>query len=261
MLTALHAKTPERLDELISQCRDMTDKPFGVNLTILGEKRGTPEFPHEFCDCITRNGVKVVETCGSDPGLMAELNRILREGGVEVIMTKCVQIKHALTAQNRLGSDMVTLMGYDSGGLPGEADVGMWVQMALARQQLKIPFLVSGGVATGAQLCAALASGACGVQIGTRFNATQECNIFPDSFKARMLAAGDKDTVIVMKPFKASSRVLKNRTAEQMLAIERGGDNLDFKQYSSLSKFDTLMDGIAQADPDLGACERRQSGG
>eukprot|EP01052_Picozoa_sp_SAG31_P029916 SAG31_NODE_3020_length_4783_cov_23.090521_2_plen_241_part_00 len=196
-----------------------------------------------------------METCGSNPTLMTELNRTLREGGVEVIMTKCVQIRHALTAERRLGSDMVTLMGFDSGGLPGEADIGMWTQMALAKQKLAIPFLVSGGVATGAQLLAALASGASGVQIGTRFNATQECNIFPMQFKQKMLEASERDTVVVMKPFKASSRVLKNKTADRMLAIEADmakSGAASFAQYNSLGKFETLMDGISKSDPDTG---------
>ena len=206
MLTCLHCRTPERLHEEINKTRALTDKPFGVNLTILGEKRGAPEFPEEFARVIVENKIRVVETCGGGVKLMKRLHDVLRKGGVEVIISKCVQVKHALVAQDKLGSDMISLMGFDSGGLPGEADIGLFVQAALAKRELRVPFLLSGGVATGDQLLAALAMGAAGVQIGTRFNATKECNIFPENFKQKMVEAGPRDTVIVMKPFKASSR-------------------------------------------------------
>lgn len=206
MLTCLHCRTPERLDAEIAKTRRLTEKPFGVNLTILGEKRGAPEFPEEFAAVIVKNGIRVVETCGGGVKLMKRLHEVLRAGGVEVLVSKCVQVKHAVVAQNELGADMVSLMGFDSGGLPGEADIGLFIQAALAKKQLSIPFLLSGGVATGEQLVAALAMGAAGVQIGTRFNATKECNILPESFKRKMVEAGPRDTVIVMKPFKASSR-------------------------------------------------------
>jgi NAD(P)H-dependent flavin oxidoreductase YrpB (nitropropane dioxygenase family) len=99
-----------------------------------------------------------------------------------------------------LGADLVTLMGFDSGGLPGEVDVGIFVQMALAKKLLRIPFICSGGVATGRQIVAALALGAIGVQIGTRFNATTDCTMFPPTFKERMVNAGVKDTALVMRP-------------------------------------------------------------
>eukprot|EP00511_Aplanochytrium_stocchinoi_P013510 CAMPEP_0204889956 /NCGR_PEP_ID=MMETSP1349-20130617/23896_1 /ASSEMBLY_ACC=CAM_ASM_000710 /TAXON_ID=215587 /ORGANISM="Aplanochytrium stocchinoi, Strain GSBS06" /LENGTH=275 /DNA_ID=CAMNT_0052054353 /DNA_START=186 /DNA_END=1013 /DNA_ORIENTATION=- len=238
----------------------MTQNPFGVNLTILGEKRGAPEFPHEFVEVILKNDIKIVETCGGGIKLMKKLHEILRAGGVKVILSKCVQVKHALTAQNELGSDMISLMGFDSGGLPGEADIGIFVQMALAKKALRIPFLLSGGVATGSQLAAALALGAAGVQIGTRFNATKECNKFPDTFKDRMVNAGYRDTVIVMKPFKASSRVLKNRDAMEMLRIERDrGKDVTFQDIGRLAKFDRLIEGMEQNNPDLGIWNCGQS--
>eukprot|EP00756_Hemistasia_phaeocysticola_P066889 Hpha_TRINITY_DN9566_c0_g1::TRINITY_DN9566_c0_g1_i1::g.114946::m.114946/K00459/ncd2, npd; nitronate monooxygenase len=259
MLTCLHCRTPERLAAAIAAVRAMTDKPFGVNLTILGEKRGKPEFPHEFVKVIVSNKIRVVETCGS-PGILKQLHPILREGGVEVIISKVTQIAHALVAQDQLGSDMVSLMGYDSGGLPGEADVGLFVQLALARKRLRIPFLASGGVATGEQLVAALSLGAAGVQIGTRFNASTDCDILPLSFKERMIAAGDRDTVMVMKPFRASSRVLKNKTAAAVLDIERSkGSAVKFSDVARYVNFDLLMAGIAEGDPDKGIWNCGQS--
>ena len=116
------------------------------------------------------------------------------------------------------------------------------------------------GVATGAQLLAALALGAAGVQIGTRFNATQECSVFPDSFKAKMLAAGARDTIVIGKPFKASSRVIRNKDAEAVKAIElEKGSALKFTDVGSYIKFARLRDGIATADPDLGVWNCGQS--
>ena len=159
---------------------------------------------------ICANKIKVVETCGAAPDLMKKLHAQLRAGGVEVIIHKCVKVSQAKRAEETLGVDMISLMGFDSGGLPGEADTGLFVQLALAKKVLKIPFLASGGVATGSQLLAALALGAAGVQIGTRFNATVECSVFPQSFKKRMVSAGIRDTAVVMSPFNASSRVLLN---------------------------------------------------
>lgn len=262
MLTCLHCRTPERLDLEIAKARAglQPGRKFGVNLTILGEKRGEPEYPDEFIEVITRNKIEIVETCGGGVELMRRLHAALREGGVTVILSKCVQVKHALTAQNELGADMISLMGFDSGGLPGEADTGVFVQMALASKLLRIPFLASGGVATGRQLLAALALGAAGVQIGTRFNCTQECTMFPDSFKQRMVDAGVRDTVLVMRPFKATSRVLKNRDADEMIRIERSkGASLKFTDYADLAKFDRLREGMATADPDRGVWNCGQS--
>eukprot|EP00729_Bicosta_minor_P025693 gene25693-10910_t len=129
MLTCLHCRTPEALDTEIARMRTMTGKPFGVNLTILGAKRGEPEFR-----------ALIVETCGGGIPLMRKVHELLRAGGVEVLISKCVQVKHALAAQNELGADIVSLMGFDSGGLPGEADIGIFVQAALAKKELKIPF-------------------------------------------------------------------------------------------------------------------------
>ena len=267
MLTCLHCRTPENLHKEIARLRSMTNKPFAVNLTILGEKRGEPEYPEGFVKVICDNSIKIVETCGSNKRLMKVLHSQLRKGGVRVIISKCVAVKHALTAQNELGSDMVSLMGFDSGGLPGEADTGIFVQCALAKTKLKIPFLLSGGVANGSQLLAALALGACGVQIGTRFNATTECSKFNDNFKQRMVNAGVKDSVIIMSSFNASSRVIKNKDAEEILKIERskGGKTgvmegkLTFKDISKYAMFDRLREGMEIGDPDRGVWNCGQS--
>ncbi len=253
MLTCLHCRTPERLDEEIAKCRSMTSKPFGCNLTILGEKRGEPEFPEGFVSVIVQNKIEIVETCGGGIPLMKKLHEMLRAGGVKVIISKCVQVKHAITAQNELGSDAVALMGYDSGGLPGEVDVGMFVQLAAAKKALRIPFLASGGVATGSQLIAALSLGAAGVQIGTAFNCTTDNNMFPESFKKRMVAAGVKDTAIVMRPFRASSRVYLNQDAKEVLKIEKElGANIKFTDVANLVKFERLREGMDRGDADRG---------
>lgn len=269
MLTCLHCKTPERLHAEIARLRPML-KPgavFAVNLTILGEKRGAAEYPAEFAEVICRNQIRIVETCGANKPLMQRLHAQLREGGVEVIISKCVAVKHALSAQNDLGSDMVCLMGYDSGGLPGESDTGLFVQCALAKKKLRIPFILSGGVAKGSQLLSALALGAAGVQIGTRFNATVECTKFPQSFKDRMVAAGPEDSVTVMRSFNASSRVLKNKDALAMLKVEeeKGGKaavkagKLKFQDIAQYAMFERLLQGMDAGDPDMGIWNCGQS--
>mmetsp|Transcript_21531 Transcript_21531/g.38036 ORF Transcript_21531/g.38036 Transcript_21531/m.38036 type:complete len:343 (-) Transcript_21531:129-1157(-) len=260
MLTCLHCRTPEGLREEIARCRKLTDKPFAVNLTILGEKRGAPEYPAEFAQVITSSGIKIVETCGGTVSLMQKLHQQLRDGGVTTIISKCVQVKHALVAQDKLGSDVIALMGNDSGGLPGEVDMGVFVQMALAKRSLKIPFLASGGVATGEQLVAALALGASGVQIGTAFNTTKECVKFPEAFKQRMIEADAKATGIVMRPMRGSSRVILNGDARAILKIEKEkGANIAFGDVAEYVMFDRLREGMANNDPDRGIWNCGQS--
>mmetsp|Transcript_46116 Transcript_46116/g.98519 ORF Transcript_46116/g.98519 Transcript_46116/m.98519 type:complete len:338 (+) Transcript_46116:97-1110(+) len=260
MLTCLHCKTPERLNEEILKCRRLTSRPFAVNLTVHGEKRGAPKWPEGFVQVICDNGIKIVETCGVSVEFMSKIHERLRAGGVKVIISKCVHVKSAITAQDRLGSDMISIMGFDSGGLPGEADVGLFVTLALAKKSLRIPFLASGGCGSGRQLVAALALGAAGVQVGTRFNATVECNIFPQSFKDQMVKADDRSTVMVMKPMKGSSRVFKNATANEINRLEREkGTKVSFKDIGDLVKFDLLMEGIEKGDPDRGIWNCGQS--
>jgi len=260
MLTCLHCRTPERLHQEIAKCRSLTSKPFAVNLTLLGEKRGAPEFPEGFCSVIIDNRIEIVETCGGSIPIMSKIHERLRAGGVKVIMSKCVHVRSALVAQDKLGADMVSLMGFDSGGLPGEADVGIYVTLAFAKKKLRVPFLASGGCASGRQLVAALALGAAGVQIGTRFNATLECNMFPSKFKQQMIAADDRSTTIVMKPFKGSSRVFKNSIATEINRLEKEkGSSLKFQDIGDLVKFDLLMEGIAKDDPDKGIWNCGQS--
>ena len=250
MLTCLHCRTPANLHAEIARCRSMTKKPFGVNLTIMGEKRGEPEYPDEFVQVITANHIRIVETCGASHPLMIKLHAQLKRGGVEVIIHKCVKVSQAKRAQEKLGVDMISLMGYDSGGLPGEGDMGIFVQAALAQKVLKIPFLLSGGVGTGQQLTAALALGAAGVQIGTAFNATRECVKFGSSYKRAMVEAGANGTVVVGKSFPGgASRVIRNRDAVEMMRIESEGGGraglkagtLTFADVAHVAKFERYV--------------------
>ena len=145
MITCLHCRTPEALAREISKARALTHKPLAVNLTILGEKRGEAEFPESFVETIVGHGVEIVETCGASVPLMQKLHAALRAGGVRVIISKCVSVKQALRCERELGCDMVSLMGFDSGGLPGDSDTGVFVQMALAKHcGLRVPYLCSG---------------------------------------------------------------------------------------------------------------------
>lgn len=268
MLTCLHCRTPDNLAREIVRLRTMTGKPFGVNLTLLGEKRGEPEYPGPFVAVIVAAGVKIVETCGANRELMSRIHVALHEGGVEVIIHKCVKVSQAVRATEQLPHvSMISLMGFDSGGLPGEADTGIFVQAALAARALAVPFLLSGGVATGSQLTAALALGAAGVQIGTAFNATSDNVMFGPAYKERMVRAGVKDTVVVMSSFNASSRVFRGGDAVKLLAAERAGGGkagvragtLGFKDIAPYAMFEALREGMEAGDPDRGVWNCGQS--
>ncbi|KAF8928803.1 hypothetical protein BGZ47_001420, partial [Haplosporangium gracile] len=189
ILTALTQPTPEHLRNEIRRCRTMTNKPFGVNLTLLPAM--TPPPYAEYGDVIVQEGIKVVETAGNNPG---EHIRKFKEAGIFVIH-KCTSIRHALTAQ-RLGADMLSIDGFECAGHPGEDDVTGLILLPLAAKALKIPFIASGGFGDGTGLAAALALGAEGVNMGTRFLCTQEAPIH-NNIKESMVKATERDTSLI----------------------------------------------------------------
>merc|ERR1719310_1687930 len=196
----------EALRDEIRKCRTLTDKPFGVNLTLL-PVGVPPDYDGVIQVCI-EEGIKVMETAGRVP--KPELVKKMKEAGIYIIH-KCVAVRHAQTAA-RLGADMISMDGFDCGGHPGEEDVGNWVLLAQAANELKIPYVASGGSATGTQLAAALAMGAEGLNMGTRFMATKEAPIH-DGIKQAMVAAKITDTTHVLRSVKNTERVYKNDTA------------------------------------------------
>ncbi|MBF6445369.1 nitronate monooxygenase [Nocardia farcinica] len=212
-LTALTQPTPEALVKEISRCRDLTDKPFGVNLTILPTIKPVPY--DEYRDAIVESGITVVETAGGNPQPHLPT---FKAAGVKVIH-KAVSVRHALKAQ-QLGVDAVSIDGFECAGHPGEDDVPGLVLIPAAARALSIPIIASGGIATGAGLVAALALGACAVNMGTRFMATTEAPIH-QNVKQQIVDNSERDTLIVFREFHNSARVARNAVSEEIAAISR----------------------------------------
>jgi NAD(P)H-dependent flavin oxidoreductase YrpB (nitropropane dioxygenase family) len=222
IITGLTQRTPEKLSEEIARCRTMTDKPFGVNLTFLPAMT-PPDYPG-YVKAIIDGGVKAVETAGNNPQKWLPA---LKEAGIKVIH-KCTSVRHSLKAES-IGCDAVSVDGFECGGHPGEDDVGNWVLLPRAAEELKIPFVASGGVANGAQLVAALAMGADGINMGTRFMATKEAPIH-DHVKEAIVAASELDTRLIMRSLRNTERVLNNAAVGRLLEKEKElGANLKFE--------------------------------
>ncbi len=222
IITGLTQRTPADLAREIARCRDMTDKPFGVNLTFLPSV-STPDYPG-YIKAIIDGGVKAVETAGNNP---AKWLPALKEAGIKVIH-KCTSVRHSLKAE-AIGCDAVSVDGFECGGHPGEDDVPNWILLPRAAEELNIPFVASGGVANGKQLVAALALGADGINMGTRFIATKEAPVH-ENVKQAILNASELDTRLVMRPLRNTERVLNNAAVERLLAKEKAlGPNLKFE--------------------------------
>lgn len=213
ILTALTQPTPEDLAKEIARCREMTDKPFGVNLTFLPSFQ-EPPYP-EFIKVIIEGGVKVVETAGRSP---EKYMPALKEAGIKVIH-KCTSVRHALKAE-KIGCDAVSVDGFECGGHPGEDDIPNFILLPRAAEELKIPFVASGGMADARSLVAAMAMGAEGMNMGTRFLATKEAPVH-DRVKQTIVEADELQTRLVMRPLRNTERVLNNKAVEEILRIEK----------------------------------------
>ncbi|MBC7704236.1 MAG: nitronate monooxygenase [Rhodoferax sp.] len=222
IVTGLTQRTPELLAHEIRRCREMTDKPFGVNLTFLPVLTA-PDYPG-YIRAIIDGGVKVVETAGNNPQKWLPA---LHEAGVKVIH-KCTSVRHSLKAES-IGCDAVSVDGFECGGHPGEDDVPNFILLPRAAEALKIPFVASGGMADGRSLVAALALGAEGINMGTRFIATQEAPVH-ENVKQAIVAASELDTRLVMRPLRNTERVLRNDAVDRLLEKERAlGASLKFE--------------------------------
>ena len=212
ILTGLTQPTPEDLQKEIARCREMTDKPFAVNLTILPTIKPVPY--EEYAQAIVDSGVMIVETAGRNPEPFLPL---FKAAGIKVIH-KCTSIRHSLKAE-RIGCDMVSVDGFECAGHPGEDDVTNMILLPLAARRLNIPFLASGGLGDGRGLAAALAMGADGINMGTRFMATREAPIH-DKVKQKMVEASELDTALIYRTLNNTARGFKNSIAEKVLEIE-----------------------------------------
>ena len=219
IITGLTQRTPEKLRQEIARCRGMTDKPFGVNLTFLPAVT-PPDYPG-FVQAIIESGVKIVETAGNNP---QKYLPALKGAGIKVIH-KCTSVRHALKAES-IGCDAVSVDGFECGGHPGEDDVPNMILLPRAAETLEIPFVASGGMADARSLVAALAMGADGMNMGTRFIATQEAPVH-QNVKNALVAATELDTRLIMRALRNTERVLKNVNVDRLLEIERAkGDKL-----------------------------------
>jgi NAD(P)H-dependent flavin oxidoreductase YrpB (nitropropane dioxygenase family) len=213
LITALTQPSPDHLAAEIAKCRGMTDKPFGVNLTFLPSVT-PPDYPG-YVKAIVDGGVKIVETAGNNPQKWMPL---LKEAGIKVIH-KCTSVRHALKAEG-IGVDALSIDGFECGGHPGEDDVPNFILLPRAAEELKIPFVASGGMADARSLVGALAMGAEGMNMGTRFIATKEAPVH-DNVKAAIVAASELDTRLIMRPLRNTERVLNNAGVEKLLAKEK----------------------------------------
>jgi NAD(P)H-dependent flavin oxidoreductase YrpB (nitropropane dioxygenase family) len=221
IITGLTQATPALLAAEIAKCRDLTDKPFGVNLTFLPVVKD-PDYPG-YVDAILNGGVKVVETAGNNP---QQWLSVLQEAGAKVIH-KCTSVRHSLKAQ-AIGCDAVSVDGFECGGHPGEDDIPNFILLPRAADELTIPFVASGGMADGRSLVAALALGAEGMNMGTRFIATQEAPVH-QNVKDAIVAATELDTRLVMRPLRNTERVLRNAAVDRLIEKEKAlGDTLVF---------------------------------
>ena len=226
IITGLTQRTPELLAKEIARCREMTDKPFGVNLTFLPVVNA-PDYPG-YVRAIIEGGIKVVETAGNNPQKWLPP---LQEAGIKVIH-KCTSVRHALKAE-RIGVDALSIDGFECGGHPGEDDIPNFILLPRAQEELKVPFVASGGMADGRSLVAAMALGADGMNMGTRFMATKEAPIH-ERVKQAIVDASELDTRLVMRPLRNTERVLTNAAVERLLVKERElGSALKFEDIAA----------------------------
>jgi nitronate monooxygenase len=212
-LTALTQPTPEALLKEVQRCREMTDKPFGVNLTILPTLKPVPHA--EYRDAIVESGVKIVETAGSNP---QEHIPVFKRNGIKVIH-KCVSVRHAIRAE-RLGVDCVSIDGFECAGRPGDDDVPGLILIPATANKVSIPIIASGGFADGRGLVAALALGADGINMGTRFMCTEEAPIHK-AIKDRIVEMSERETDVILRSLTNPSRVARNSVSQKVLEMER----------------------------------------
>lgn len=234
-ITGLTQKTPADLANEIARCKDMTDKPFAVNITFLPTV-SAPDYPG-YVKAIIEGGVKVVETAGRNP---EQVMPYLKGAGIKVIH-KCTSVRHALKAQS-IGCDAVSVDGFECGGHPGEDDIPNMILLPRAHDELEIPFLASGGMADARSLVASLAMGAEGMNMGTRFMATKEAPIH-DNVKQAILNATELDTRLVMRPLRNTERVMNNAAVQRLLEKEQ--------KLGKDIKFEDIIEEVAGVYPKI----------
>ncbi|MFV3131580.1 NAD(P)H-dependent flavin oxidoreductase [Niveispirillum sp. KHB5.9] len=241
-LTALTQPTPEALSTEIARVRDLTDKPFGIDLTILPSIKPPPYA--EYRQAIIEAGVRIVETAGFQP---QEHVAHFKAHGVKVIH-KCTAVRHALSAE-RMEVDAISIDGFECAGHPGEDDVPGLVLIPAAADKVTVPILASGGFGDGRGLAAALALGADGINMGTRFCATAEAPLH-ENFKQAMVANDERATELIFRSYRNTARVARNAISREVVRLER--DGAPFEEVAHLVKGARGLDGLVNGDVDHG---------
>lgn len=244
ILTALTQPSPDALRAEIARCRAMTDQPFGVNLTIFPAASPPPYLG--YAQAIVDSGVRIVETAGNHP---LEVTQVFLDHGCTIVH-KCTSVRHALSAQKR-GVHAVSIDGFECAGHPGEDDVPGLVLIPAAARRLQLPIIASGGIADGAGMAAALALGAEGVNMGTRFMLTQEAPLHP-RIKETLAGAGERDTALIFRSFRNTARVYRNAVARQVLQAEARPGGVPFEEIRPLVAGARGRVGLESGDPDHG---------
>lgn len=226
IVTALTLPSPEALSKEIARCREMTDKPFGVNITVLPSI--TPPPYEEYAQAAVESGIRIIETAGNNP---EPFMPYFKEHGVKVIH-KCTSVRHSLKAE-RLGVDAVSVDGFECAGHPGEDDVTNLVLLAVVKKQLKIPMIASGGIGDGYQMAAVFALGAEGINMGSRFVATQEAPVH-QNMKQAMVDGDERGTTLMFRSLNNTVRVFRNPVSEEVGKIEAQPGKTDFADLKDL---------------------------
>ncbi|KAJ5494960.1 NADH:quinone reductase [Penicillium diatomitis] len=244
LLTALTQPTPEDLRKEIRRCREMTKYPFGVNLTLLPAM--VPPDYGAYAQVIIDEGIRIVETAGNNPGPVIKQ---LKKAGV-TILHKCTTIRHAKSAV-KLGVDFLSIDGFECAGHVGEHDITNFILLNRARQDLGVPFIASGGFADGYGLAAALALGAEGINMGTRFMSTVEAPIH-QNIKETIVKSQETDTALVLRRWKNTSRLFANKVTQDALKIEKESTTGDFAEIGPYVSGQRGRQVFINGDPDYG---------
>nr|POE87338.1 nitronate monooxygenase [Quercus suber] len=246
ILTGLTQPTPEDLRKEIRRCKTMTQNPFGVNLTLLPAM--VPPDYAGYAKVIVEEGIRIVETAGNSPGPI--IKQLKAANPPCTILHKCTTIKHALSAA-KLGVDFLSIDGFECAGHVGETDITNFILLSRARQSMPIPFIASGGFADGQGLAAAIALGAEGINMGTRFMCTVEAPIH-NNIKKAIVAAQETDTQLVLRRWKNTSRLFKNKVTEQAIKVERESTTGEFSEIAPYVSGQRGRQVYINGDPDYG---------
>lgn len=243
-ITALTQPTPEDLRKEIRRTREMTKKPFGVNLTILPTIKPTPY--DEYARVIAEEGIKIVETAGRNPEKYLPM---FKEAGIKVIH-KCTSVRHGVKAE-QIGCDAVSIDGFECAGHPGEDDIPGLILLPASADKIRIPIIASGGFGDGRGLAAALALGAEGINMGTRFLATKEAPIH-DNVKQKIVESDERQTALIFRTLRNTARIYRNGVAEKVLEIEAKPGQTDFAELAPLVAGVKGKDVIDKGDMEAG---------